>query len=411
MGKLFFRLVYIFTVSLIAALLVSCGGGGGGGASSGTGTLNLSLSDAASGDYKAVYVTINEVWVKHAKKDWEMLNGPDLKLPQTLNLLDFVNGARAQLGIVELEAGHYNQMRLILDDRTGAPQSPDANILGHTHPFYNYVIDSADNEIFLKVPSGGNTGIKTDGFNIESDVPKDLVLDFDAHKSVHAHPAGKTGEWRLRPTIKVVEVTNSVSGVVDEPGTDDDFGAWISAQLYDTGAGVGSKDEVFSVAGVFSMIDGAYFMFLPVNTSGTPYNIVAVKDGFLPECQPLDSAASKEYTDVNFTLTPSATGTVSGSILSLPVPGTEDTYSVFLSIRKFADCDGDHVPETLIEVVYKPYANKTGDPIDYGPINLAAGEYELVAWADGVGTLYPPFDITIEDGIDATQDVDFGPTP
>jgi len=402
------RSIYIFAVLLSAAVLASCGGGGGSGA--GTGTLNLSLTDAPNGDYKAVYVTINEVWVKHEEKNWEMLNGPDLKLPQTLNLLDFVNGTRAQLGIVELEVGHYNQMRLIVEDSLGVPQSQDLNILGNTHPFYNYVIDSADNEIFLKVPSGGNTGIKTDGFNIESEVPTDIVLDFDANKSVHAHPAGKTDEWRLRPTIKVVEVKNLVSGVVDEPGTEDDSGAWVTAQLYDADAGVGSKDEVFSVAGVSSMIDGTYLILLPINTSGTPYNIVAVKDGFLPECQSLDSAASREYTDVNFTLTPSPTGTISGSILNLPEPpGAEDNYSVFLSIRKFADCDGDDVPETLIEVVYKPYVNSTGDPINYGPITLAEGEYELVTWADGAGTLYPPFDITIEG--DVTQDIDFGPSP
>jgi hypothetical protein len=279
------------------------------------------------------------------------------------------------------------------------------------------VIDSAGDKILLKVPSGGQTGIKlTGGFDIDNAKSTDIILDFDANKSihtdksVHAHPAGKTGEWRLRPEIKVVEVDNLVNGVVDEPGTEDDSGAWVTAQLYDAAAGVGSKDEVFSVAGVSSMINGTYLIHLPINTSGTPYNIVAVKDGFLPECQALDSAASGEYNDVNFVLTPSPTGTINGSILNLPVPpSAEDSYSVFLSIRKFSDCDGDDVPETLIEVVYKPYANVTGDPIDYGPITLAEGDYELVAWADGIGTLYPPLDITIEG--DVTQDVDFGPSP
>ena len=78
------------------------------------------------------------------------------------------------------------------------------------------MVDSADNEIFLKVPSGGNTGIKiVGGFDIENSKSTDIILDFDAHKSVHAHPAGKSGKWILRPSIKVVETTNSVSGMVD----------------------------------------------------------------------------------------------------------------------------------------------------------------------------------------------------
>ncbi|KPK24848.1 MAG: hypothetical protein AMJ61_13265 [Desulfobacterales bacterium SG8_35_2] len=402
------RSVYIFAVLLMAAVFVSCGGGGGSTAPAGTGTLNLSLTDAASGDYKAVYVTINEVWVKHEQKTWEKYSAPELQLPKTLNLLDFVNGARAELGILELETGHYNQMRLILEDSDQAPTSQDLNILDNTHPFFNYVVDSADNEIFLKVPSGGNTGIKiVNGFDIEDSRATELILDFDAHKSVHAHPAGKSGTWILRPMIKVVETTNSVSGDVDTG--EDDSGVWVSAQVYDTAA-IDFREEVESVAGVFSKVDGTYFMFLPINTSDTPYNIVATKNGFAPECQALDSTASQKYTGVNFILTPEDTGTVSGSIINLPVPGAEDNYSAFLSIRKYADCDGDGVPETMVEVVFKAFPNGTGNPIDYGPITLSVGDYELIAWADGAAT-YPPIDIIIEEaGQEIIPEViDFGP--
>lgn len=404
MNKSFIRSVYIFTVLLVTALLVSCGGGGGG--SAGTGTLNLSLIDAPNANYKAVYVTINEVWVKHADKDWEMLNSPDLKLPQTLNLLEFVNGARAQLGIVELEAGHYNQMRLIVDDSAGAPQG--SNILGHTHPFYNYVIDKDDNEIFLKVPSGGESGIKlVGGFDIGNSTSTEIILDFDANKSVHAHPAGKTGEWRLRPTIKVVEINNSVSGVVDEPDNEDDSGAWVSAQIYDI-TKIDFMDEVESVAGVPSNLDGTYLIFLPINTSGSPYNIVATKEGFLPECQVLGSAAPMEYTDINFTLiAANKTANVSGTIVGLPVPGANDNY-VNISIRKFVDCDGDNTPETMVELEYIPFVNDQGNPISYGPITLhGEGEYEIVASAGGAGT-YPPIDIVLDENSPDTQNIDLG---
>ena len=417
----FIRSVYIFAVLLITAALISCGGGGGA-TSAGTGTLNLSLTDAASGDYKAVYVTINEVWVKHTERDWEMLNGPDLELPQTLNLLDFVHGFRARLGYAELEAGHYTQMRLIVDDRTGAPQSPDTNILSHAHPYYNYVIDLDNNEIFLKVPSGGNTGIKlVGGFDIENAKSTDIVIDFDANKSVHAHPAGKTGEWRLRPAIKVVEIINSVSGrvvrMVDE-AEEAVPNAWVSAQIFDTGA-TDFKDEVTSVAGVFSKEGagedaGIYFMLLPKNISGSPYNIVATKtdlvtpEVFVPECQALDSTESNEYINVNFTLTlANKIGEVTGSITGLPIPGQGDNYSVYLSIRKHVDCDGVGDPE-IVEMELITFVNDQGNPIPIGPITLpGAGEYEIVAWADGAGTL-PPFGITIDENGDDIQNTDLG---
>jgi hypothetical protein len=429
MKNLFNRLVYVCAVFLMFMPLISCGGGGGGGGAAGTGTLNLSLTDAASGDYKAVYVTINEVWVKHAEKDWEMLefNDPEMVLPQTLNLLDYVNGFRAKLGYDELEAGHYTQMRLILEVSTETPETDDSNILGHAHPFFNYVIDSDDNEIFLKVPSGGQSGVKlVGGFDIENAESTDIILDFDANKSVHAHPAGKTGEWRLRPTIKVVEIINSVSGNVEDVGEKAVPGARVSAQIYDTNELVGSKDEVVSVAGVISDDDGNYFMLLPKNMSDSPYNIVAIKYDVVtengedrtivlgPECQPLESTESKEYTGVNFTLAQAEeTGSVSGSIVGLPEPGEGDIYSVYLSIRQYADCDndGNGEPETMIEVVFKSFVNAIGGDIEYGPITLPKGTYELVAWADGAETIYPPYDIEIEDGVDTLQEIDFTPPP
>ncbi len=379
---------------------------------------------------------MNEVGEKHAEKVWVMLifNDPEMVLPQTLNLLDYVNGFRARLGYDELEAGHYTQMRLILEDSIledsiEAPQSQDSNILGHAHPFYNYVIDSADNEIFLKVPSGGQSGVKlVGGFDIKNAKLTDIILDFDANKSVHAHPAGKTGEWRLRPTIKVVEIINSVSGKVEDVDENAVPGARVSAQIYDINALVGSKDEVVSVAGVFSDGDGNYFMLLPKNMSDSSYNIVAIKYDvvtennvertivFGPECQPLESTESKEYTGVNFELAQAEkTGSVSGSIVGLPEPGVGDIYSVYLSIRQYADCDNDvnGELETMIEVVFKPFVNATGGGnIEYGPITLPAGEYELVAWADGAETIYPPFDnIVIVDGVDILQEINFTPTP
>ena len=80
----------LLLLSMLAVLTITaCGGGGSGG--SNTGTLALSLQDAFTDDYQAVYVTINEVQV-HLGGDedddgnWEVVACPY----KTYNLLELV---------------------------------------------------------------------------------------------------------------------------------------------------------------------------------------------------------------------------------------------------------------------------------------------------------------------------------
>jgi len=387
MTKYCIRLVLAGMIFLMAFTLAACGGGGSGG---GGGTAFWLTDTPATNTYQAVYVTVNEVQVNHETNGWTTLT--DLDLPAQFELLNLANGARAPLGIANLEPGHYTQMRLILSEEEGA----------------NYVIDADDNIIDLKVPSGGQTGIKlVNGFDITGS-STDIVLDFDVNKSVHVHPAGKTDKWVLRPTVRVVELENSVTGTV-ESGVDDS-GAWVSAQ---------SNAE--EVAGASSESDGTYFMFIPVNMTGTPYNIVATKtvfDGddvlevYEPKCQSLGSTASAEYTGFDFTLTPAAaTGTLSGSIIGLPVPGAEDTYTVSLSIRRTVDCSGVN---TMVEVGSLNFSNPTGDPISYGPVTLPVGDYEIVAQADdaeaeGGVTILEPAPVSVTTDADTPLEIDFTP--
>jgi hypothetical protein len=105
------RLLYLVLVLCALFVLPSCGGGGGGGGGTvQTGTLSVGLTDASTDEYKAVYVTITEVQVHMGGGAWKVVGSPH----KTYNLLDLVNGVREELGVAELNAGNYTQMRLII---------------------------------------------------------------------------------------------------------------------------------------------------------------------------------------------------------------------------------------------------------------------------------------------------------
>jgi hypothetical protein len=408
MFKLLKRLFHTCTVFLMVMPLVSCGGGGSGTAGT-TGTLSIGLTDAPAG-YDAIYVTIEEISVHHEVTGWETIL--TLIPVQTLNLLDLVGGDIHDLGVAELKAGHYNQMRLKLSTEHDDAQ----NIREELHKYANYLIFEGERaQIELKVPSGLQTGIKlVNGFDIIASGSTELFLDFDALRSVVQ--AGNSEQWLLKPTIKVLEtLTNSVSGTVMGPGVDAPLvGASISAQLYDSGAG----EVTGGVAGTFSEEGGAYFMYLPVNRTNSPYNIVAMMTVYEPEivvyepqCQELVSTDTANYTNVNFTsLTPAdTTGTLTGSVTGLAA----STDSATFSIRQV------HTSCGMIEVASSSVVNTiSSDPLDliyFEPITLpvlpVGEEYEVVVSASVEGVTTQVFDVEVADGGDAVLDVDFTPPP
>jgi hypothetical protein len=371
MNKLVNYITGIALFFLLCITLVSCSGGGSGtvGSSGNSGidggnigTLSLGLTDGPPprDTYEAIYVTIQEIRVNHEDKGWETLSGPDLNLPQTFNLLELVNGMIADLGAVELEAGHYNQMRLMLGTEP----------VGEQHDYPNYLILKGDDrQIPLKVPSGYQTGIKlVQGFDIVYKGSTELLLDFDALKSIVK--AGNSGKYLLKPTIKVIEsLTYSVEGYVEENGETQLEGASVSAQVYDSEA-EDPKDEVTEAARATSNENGYYFMYLPIMQR--VLNIVATMDGYLPECQVLDSRETGIMGYIrDFTLIPAdATGTLTGSVRGLA--GDDD--SATFSIRKWNDtCD------SMIEVASRSAINTTAEPADYfDPVILPLGTYQVV---------------------------------
>lgn len=314
---------WLFFSSLIL-ILIGCGGSGSNStAGEGTGTLSLSLTDATTNEYKAAYVTIEEVRVHMAdgepENGWQVVATPN----KTFNLLELVNGIKENLGITELATGHYTQMRLIIGD------TPDdgINILSELHPYANYIIQS-DNEVQeLKIPSGFNTGIKiVHGFDINEGEITELILDFDASKSIVK--AGKSGKWLLKPTIKVIgtQENSIVSGIITDAVSSELLeGVLVTAQMYNPDA-VDKKDEVVIEASTITDENGEYKLFLLPGT----YNIIAYTDGYIPVYEKVTTEANATFAH-DISLSTALTGNLTGTV---DITDRSDEQHVTISVRQ-----------------------------------------------------------------------------
>lgn len=160
---------------------------------SGTGILKVSLTDAPAA-YDQVNVTFTQVAVHAGSAEDTTGNSADSTsgwiilsdTEQTFDLLTLNNGASALLGEAELAAGHYTQLRLELASA-------------------EVVNDSVSYP--LTIPSGTLKFVS--GFDVTADSTTQLLVDFDAARSIHQ--TGK-GQYKLKPTIRIIN--QSASGEI-----------------------------------------------------------------------------------------------------------------------------------------------------------------------------------------------------
>ena len=315
---------FLFAIATIF-VLTACSGGGGD--SGGIGTLSLSLTDASSSKYKAVVVTIDEIQVHlkgngNSPNHWQSVDMPIS--PLTVNLLDLINGVREDLGLVDLQARRYTQMRL----KIGDTPNPD------TLPFANYVVTNTDPvEIHeLNISSGDKTGFKiVNGFTIAADQKTELILDFDACRSVVQ--AGNSGQWLLKPTVKVRNTENYaiIEGRVTDDNPDPDSavglnGVLVTVQKYD-GTAIDLKDKVVVVAATLTDFlkteagdeiadtEGNFSIFVEPLADGEHYYLVAYTDEYIPDFTIIQELVENEtLSDQNLILSEANTGTVEDSV-------------------------------------------------------------------------------------------------
>ena len=202
-----YRVTAWLMTSLMAVLVAGCGGGGYGGGSSGSygmsatsGTLYVSLTDAPACGFDKVYVTVSKVRVNQSSTATDTDPGwTDITLSpaQKIDLLSLNNGVFMSLGQTPLAAGHYTQVRLLLD--------PNAN---------SVVVTGSTSETPLVTPSAVQTGIKLiNQFDVVAGQRTDLMLDFNACQSIVKRG---NGTYALMPVIKAVPFAmNGIDGFVD----------------------------------------------------------------------------------------------------------------------------------------------------------------------------------------------------
>lgn len=362
---------------LLAALafLSMAGCNGNSGSSLGSGDLSVSLTDAASPDYKAVYISVNQVEVMVSANDddngWWVIDIID----KTINLLDLTGGTLEPLGTRNLPAKSYNQLRLHL---ASAPDD-QKNLNGDDHPFANYVIETDDTVHELKVPSGYQSGIiLVKQFAIETSGLTELILDFDAMKSVVK--AGSSGQWLLKPVIQVIDTVTlaGISGSVTDGSSDiAQQAAWVSAQTYDAAA-TDAKDAITTHAGTLTDVIGTYLL----RVLDGDYTLIAFKEGFAPECQSVTTSTGETIIR-SFALTAATSGTLTVTVRSLS--RTDD--SVTVSVRMEGTCGET---ETIFyEVTSQSFAENGSYSISLPP-----GTYTVVAHGDNMTTISEPKVIT-----------------
>jgi hypothetical protein len=257
----------LLAVSFTLLCFCYCGGGSSG-TTGGTGTLSLDLTDAATEDYQAVYVTIREVQVHTPGGGWVTAAEPHT----TYNLLKLTNGMLEHLGVADLPTGAYSGVRLLIGDTADHA----LNLHGNAHPAANYVIDSHGQMHNLVIPSGEQSGIRVFFvFKIVTNQETRLIVYFDALRSVVA--AGHSGQWLLKPSIKVLDqkTCSIIEGeVVDEAGNALG-GAFVSAQISNPDMS-DPRDRVIVEASTVTSGDGQFRLFASPGT----YNLVAYKDSY-----------------------------------------------------------------------------------------------------------------------------------
>jgi hypothetical protein len=223
-----------------------------------------------------------------------------LPAPQSLrvDLLTLTNGTLVPLGQVQLPAGTYTQMRLVLAENTAS------------NPLANAVKPTGAAIVPLTTPSAQQSGLK---MNLDITVPAgqevDFAIDFDACKSIVK--AGKSGKILLKPVLSVLPIVSQAGQRIQ---------GWLHPSLATAGATVSVQARGEVVRATPAMVDSGgnlKFELFPVPVGS--YNLVVTASGFstaIVTGVPSHAGVSTTVNTAAFPILPpvSSAQTVSGTV-------------------------------------------------------------------------------------------------
>jgi hypothetical protein len=356
------------------------------------------MTDAPACGFDAVNVTVNKVRVNGSANASDTDGGwTDITLTpaKKINLLNLTNGTLEALGQAALPAGHYSQLRLVLDANTGTGLA-------------NSVVPTGGTEQSLVTPSAVQSGIKlTNEFDVANGQRVDLVLDFDACKSVVTQ--GK-GRYLLKPVVKVVPTAvtgisgfvatsllnshvmvtaqqngNIVASTVPNPTTGEFFLSHLAAGNYDV---VITADN--SAADVIAAVPVTASGSTVLSTSLVPLTLVAGNTGSISGTVTLPANATEAAyvtakqsvtggptVSLRYTSADLSTGAYAISGLPLAAPQYA-VYSSTLPLRLAATTSVlPGVGKYRVEASGTGYATKFIDPVDIATANAAKVDFTL----------------------------------
>jgi hypothetical protein len=205
--KKFFYLIRLGILALALAGLWACSSGGGTTSAGGTGTpggpgtggsngtLTVNLTDSPFSDAKAVLVTFSEVQVHHSGSGWVTVPFTT-GTSRTCDLKNLLGGAQDVLGTGSLPAGHYTQIRLVVDQSTLYFDNPSGG-----PACASYMLPPLGRNAPLEI-SSGEIRLNRE-FDLATAGAGNILLDFDGDKSIQKNGNDR---YRMNPVISVVSV-------------------------------------------------------------------------------------------------------------------------------------------------------------------------------------------------------------